>query len=150
MFYAVFPSTLGRAVELNPVTPSEKLLDDTPFTGSSLSLSFFFFPFSLELSCSAANGILLDQGLNSCLLHWQADSLPLSQPGKNPHHCLISHLPNDAFWNDLLDNLYSHSSLRWSQLPGSPTYDYKCNCIKFLPFSVLLCWLFLQILNFLQ
>ena len=23
-------------------------------------------------------GIFLDQGLNSCLLHWQADSLPLN------------------------------------------------------------------------
>ena len=31
------------------------------------------------LSCSAACGIFLDQELNSCLLHWQADSLPLSQ-----------------------------------------------------------------------
>ena len=29
-------------------------------------------------SCSAACGIFLDQGLNPCLLHWQADSLPLS------------------------------------------------------------------------
>ena len=26
------------------------------------------------LSCSAACGIFLDQGLNLCLLHWQADS----------------------------------------------------------------------------
>ena len=31
------------------------------------------------LSCSAACGISLDQGPNSCLLHWQMDSLPLSQ-----------------------------------------------------------------------
>ena len=30
------------------------------------------------LSCSTACGILRDQGSNSCLLHWQADSLPLS------------------------------------------------------------------------
>ena len=29
------------------------------------------------LSCSTACGIFLDQGLNLCLLHWQADSLPL-------------------------------------------------------------------------
>ena len=34
------------------------------------------------LSCPEACGILLDQGLNPCLLHWKADSLPLSQPGK--------------------------------------------------------------------
>ena len=32
-----------------------------------------------RLSCSAASGIFPDQGLNLCLLHWQADSLPLSQ-----------------------------------------------------------------------
>ena len=28
--------------------------------------------------CSEARGILLDQGWNLCLLHWWADSLPLS------------------------------------------------------------------------
>ena len=32
-----------------------------------------------ELSCYTAYGILLDQGFNSCLLHWQADSSPLSR-----------------------------------------------------------------------
>ena len=31
-----------------------------------------------RLSCSAACEIFLDQGLNSFLLHWQADSEPLS------------------------------------------------------------------------
>ena len=30
-----------------------------------------------ELSCSMAYGIFLDQGLNSCLLHWQVDLQPL-------------------------------------------------------------------------
>ena len=34
-----------------------------------------------RLSCSVACGILLDQGSNPCLLHWQADSLPLSHQG---------------------------------------------------------------------
>ena len=33
------------------------------------------------LSCSKARGIFLDQGLKLCLLHWQADSLPLSHQG---------------------------------------------------------------------
>ena len=37
-------------------------------------------------SCSAACGILMDQGLNPCLLHWQADSLPVSHQGS-----LIAH-----------------------------------------------------------
>ena len=30
------------------------------------------------LSCSVACGILLEQGLNPCLLHWQAEALPLN------------------------------------------------------------------------
>ena len=34
-----------------------------------------------RLSSSVACGIFLDQGLNLYLLHWQADSLPLSQQG---------------------------------------------------------------------
>ena len=33
------------------------------------------------LSCSAACGIFLDQGLNPYFQHWQADSLPLSHQG---------------------------------------------------------------------
>ena len=33
------------------------------------------------LSYSAACGIFPDQGPNLCLLHWQADSLPLSHLG---------------------------------------------------------------------
>ena len=31
----------------------------------------------MGFSCSAICGIFLDQGLNPCLLDWQADSLPL-------------------------------------------------------------------------
>ena len=34
-----------------------------------------------RLSCSSACGIFLDQGSNPCLLHWQADSSPLSHQG---------------------------------------------------------------------
>ena len=33
------------------------------------------------LSCSAACGIFPDWGSNPCLLHWKADSLPLSHQG---------------------------------------------------------------------
>ena len=36
------------------------------------------------ISCSAAYGIFLDQGLNLCLLHRQVDSLPPSRQG-SPH-----------------------------------------------------------------
>ena len=35
-----------------------------------------------RLSCSEAPGIFPDQGLNPCLLHWQAGSLPLSHQGR--------------------------------------------------------------------
>ena len=34
-----------------------------------------------ELKCSVAFGIFPDQGSNPCLLHWQVNSLPLSQLG---------------------------------------------------------------------
>ena len=36
------------------------------------------------LTCSNACDIFLDEGLNLCLLHWQADSLPLSHQGTLP------------------------------------------------------------------
>ena len=37
-------------------------------------------------SCSAACGILPDQGSNPCPLHWQADSQPLSHQGSPRLH----------------------------------------------------------------
>ena len=41
------------------------------------------------LSCCAACGIFLDQGLNPGSLHWQAGSLPLSHQGSRElHHCV--------------------------------------------------------------
>ena len=45
------------------------------------------------LSSSVAHGIFPDQGLNSCLLHWQADPLPLSHQG-SPLRTLLRH----EFW----------------------------------------------------
>ena len=33
------------------------------------------------LHCSVAYGIFLDQGLNTCLLHWQTESRPLHHQG---------------------------------------------------------------------
>ena len=44
------------------------------------------------LSCSTACVILPDQGLNLCFLHWQADSLPLSQQGSPGSRLLITSL----------------------------------------------------------
>ena len=50
-----------------------------------------------RLICFASCGIFPDQGLNPCLLHWQADSLPLSQQGSLPFSFvqLIYHIPKD-------------------------------------------------------
>ena len=48
------------------------------FLGSGAQLSIC----GNGLHCSKACGICLDQGLNRCLLHWQADSMSLSQQGK--------------------------------------------------------------------
>ena len=42
-------------------------------------------------SCSAACGILPDQGSNPCPLHWQADSQPLRHQGSPPNNILILH-----------------------------------------------------------
>ena len=43
---------------------------------------------------SEAQGIFLDQGLNLCLLHQQADSLPLSHQG-NPGYLSIHFFPSN-------------------------------------------------------
>ena len=43
-----------------------------------------------RLCCSAACGIFPDQGSNPCLLHWQADSLPVSYQGSPRLKILIS------------------------------------------------------------
>ena len=44
-------------------------------------------------SCSAACGILPDQGLNPCPLHWQADSQPLRHQGSPITDFLIPYNP---------------------------------------------------------
>ena len=46
-------------------------------------------------SCSAACGILPDQGLNPCPLHWQADSQPLRHQGSPPHCHFDLHFCNN-------------------------------------------------------
>ena len=52
-----------------------------------------------ELSCSAACGIFPTQGSNQCLLHRQAESLPLSHQGSPGCHLLNSskNCPNLRF-----------------------------------------------------
>ena len=45
------------------------------------------------LRCVTACRVFPDQGLNPCLLHWQADCLPLSHQG-NPEHFTLLFLKN--------------------------------------------------------
>ena len=49
-----------------------------------------------RLSCPAACGIFLDQGLNLCPLHWQADSQPLHLQ-RNPMETYIYRKEHDFF-----------------------------------------------------
>ena len=47
------------------------------------------------LRCSVASGIFLDQGSDSCLLHWQVDSLLLSHQGSPNIYLSNIHLSNE-------------------------------------------------------
>ena len=61
--------------------------------------------------CSVMQGIFPDQGLNLCLLHWQADSLPLSHQGSPiSHHFFVFSFCND----DCSDLCVSHTCFQAS------------------------------------
>ena len=45
---------------------------------------------ALGPSCFQTCGTFLEQGLNLCLLHWQADSLSLNHQGSPPGHSFAS------------------------------------------------------------
>ena len=62
-------------------------------------------------------GIFLTQGLNPYLLHWQADSLPLSQPG-SPYSSI--HVCSSRFWF-LSSELHLQWSLTWDYISSSET-----------------------------
>jgi len=64
------------------------------------------------LSCSPACGILLDQGLNLCLLHWQVESLQLSDQGSPRKMLLIAMIrwPNLIWFQDCLTLYFTRSS----------------------------------------
>ena len=58
------------------------------------------------LRCPTACGIFPDQGWNLCLLHWQADSLPLSLQG-SPIFKLLSTLLPSFSWDIAVKILHS-------------------------------------------
>ena len=72
------------------------------------------------LSCTEACGIFPDRGLNSCLLHWQADSLPVSHQGGLPLGLIRPYCQGQqtSSWHE--------GSIRhtWAALPLS----LKCPC----------------------
>ena len=71
-------------------------------------------------SRSVARGIFPDQGLNLCLLHWPADSSPLSHQG-SPYEVRLHTWPQELTWELCWGNLH-----RWG-IPGfgssSPKLD---------------------------
>ena len=78
-----------------------------------------------RLSCSSICGIFLDQGSNLCLLHWQADFLPLSHQQSRTHRILYNWWCN----NDCLSNLYKICSFR--------KFENAINCLfKQIPSSL--------------
>ena len=66
-------------------------------------------------SYSAACGILPDQGLNPCPLHWQADSQPLHHQGN----------PQDSFWMMVFSGYIPSSGIAGSY--GSSIFSFLRN-----------------------
>ena len=75
---SILLSLWSLSVLFDPLQPyglyPARLLSPWDFPGKNTGVGYHFL----------LQGIFLTQGLNTCLLHWQADSLPLSYLG-NPH-----------------------------------------------------------------
>ena len=68
-----------------------------------------------------ACGVISDQGWNLCLLHWQADSLPLSHQGN-----LFPELSICAFWDSVIHALENGDGcfVNFSEQRKKNTIDY--------------------------
>ena len=91
------------------------------------------------LSSSKACGIFLAQGSNPCLLHWQADSLPLSHQ-RSPRRNFLKQ-GELCLWRgcwSTLNRMAGEPSLssQWVELHGSQSYPPTPNfkLISFLPY----------------
>ena len=71
-------------------------------------------------------GIFPDQGLNLCLLHWQADSLPLSHQG-SPFHLLLTTdlFQGDPFLPPLFPHQPSATKSVFSSIPPAPHVPHR-------------------------
>ena len=87
-----------------------------------------------EFSCSATCGIFLGQGLNWCLLHWQADSLPLSHQGGplNRAFCRVKALNFDRVH-------FVNIFLSWFKPLASNLRTWPCHRFKDF-FLIVLCF----------
>ena len=75
-------------------------------------------------SAVAACRIFPDQGWNLCLLHWQADSLPLSHQ-RSPRSCFsLSHNPHPRLTFISLLLLLGYYSPSPSQLHKTPSFPW--------------------------
>ena len=89
-------------------------------------------------SCSAACGILPDQGSNPCPLHWQADSPPLRHQGSPLYNvfndCSGSH---EAFFSKLWQTLHTRPPAYTQTLCHTTPPPLLCSghCWSFLCFS---------------
>ena len=88
-----------------------------------------------QLSCSEIRGIILDQGSNPYLLHWQVDSLPLNHQGSPQIHYYPFHLEVPGFsmgsvFHYNLQNLWAF--WKWIQM--------------YIQWPLLLSWYFVMLL----
>ena len=76
----------------------------------------------MGLGCFKAFGIFLDQGLNLCLLHWQADSLALSHQG-SPYSVILINLLYCFMYFYKMWDIFEDSLP--SEPPGNPFEEHS-------------------------
>ena len=95
------------------------------------------------LRCSETCGIFQDQGSNLCLLHWQADSLPLSYQGRTRTSLLTLKLPDCAVSSSCISlglsflfcNVAITTVPTWGKFPGCPELRTPVFSLPWLGFN---------------
>ena len=84
-----------------------------------------------SLSCSEACGVFPNQGSNLCLLHWQADSLPLSHQD-SPAPAFLNTLPH---WKNVFKKFAHLIGQKWL-LVSLVNKTLKNVCYFIFPFII--------------